>query len=74
MPQTLAVRGETGILLHHQARGLLSPAHAFFPYFCLYQSIIILIMAEIIVELKHCNIYQGDSLILQDVNLVVEKA
>jgi cell division transport system ATP-binding protein len=30
-------------------------------------------MAEIIVELKHCNIYQGDSLILQDVNLTVEK-
>jgi cell division transport system ATP-binding protein len=30
-------------------------------------------MAEIIVELKHCNIYQGDNLILQDVNLTVEK-
>jgi cell division transport system ATP-binding protein len=30
-------------------------------------------MAEIIVELKHCSIYQGNNLILQDVNLVVEK-
>jgi cell division transport system ATP-binding protein len=30
-------------------------------------------MAEIIVSLKHCNIYQGDNLILQDVNLTVEK-
>jgi cell division transport system ATP-binding protein len=30
-------------------------------------------MAEIIVELKHVNIYQGDNLILQDVNLTVEK-
>ena len=30
-------------------------------------------MAEIIVELKHANIYQGDNLILQDVNLTVEK-
>jgi len=30
-------------------------------------------MAEIIVELKHANIYQGDNLILQDVNLVVDK-
>src|SRR5580704_7575403 len=30
-------------------------------------------MAEIIVELKHCNIYQGDNRILQDVNLTVEK-
>ncbi len=30
-------------------------------------------MAEIIVALKHCNIYQGDNLILQDVNLTVEK-
>jgi len=25
------------------------------------------------VELRHCNIYQGDNLILQDVNLTVEK-
>jgi len=30
-------------------------------------------MAEIIVSLHHCNIYQGSSLILQDVNLTVEK-
>ena len=30
-------------------------------------------MAEIIVELKQANIYQGDNLILQSVNLVVEK-
>src|ERR1700730_8576115 len=30
-------------------------------------------MAEIIVELKQANIYQGDNLILQDVNLTVEK-
>src|SRR5579859_640641 len=30
-------------------------------------------MAEIIVELKHANIYQSANLILQDVNLTVEK-
>jgi cell division transport system ATP-binding protein len=30
-------------------------------------------MAEIIVELKHANIFQGDNLILQDVNLSIEK-
>lgn len=30
-------------------------------------------MAEIIVELKHANIYQRDNLILQDVNLAVNK-
>lgn len=30
-------------------------------------------MAEIIVELRHANIFQGDNLILQDVNLVVDK-
>src|ERR1700759_2928620 len=30
-------------------------------------------MAEIIVELKHTNIYQGDNLILQDVNVIVNK-
>lgn len=30
-------------------------------------------MAEIIVELKHASIFQGDNLILQDVNLSVEK-
>ena len=30
-------------------------------------------MAEVIIELKHANIYQGDSLILQDVNLTVNK-
>ncbi|HVW60332.1 MAG TPA: ATP-binding cassette domain-containing protein [Puia sp.] len=30
-------------------------------------------MAEIIVELKHANIYQGENLILQDVNIVVNK-
>ena len=30
-------------------------------------------MAEAIVELKHVNIYQGNSLILQDVNLTVNK-
>ena len=30
-------------------------------------------MAEIIVELKQANIYQGDNLILQNVNLAVEK-
>jgi cell division transport system ATP-binding protein len=28
-------------------------------------------MAEVIIELKHANIYQGDNLILQDVNLTV---
>jgi cell division transport system ATP-binding protein len=31
-------------------------------------------MAEIIVELKRANIYQGDNLILQDVNIAVNKA
>ena len=31
-------------------------------------------MAEIIVELKHANIFQGDNLILQDVNLSVDKS
>ena len=30
-------------------------------------------MAEIIVELKNANIYQGSNLVLQDVNLIVEK-
>jgi len=30
-------------------------------------------MAEIIVELKHANIYQGENLILQDVNITVGK-
>jgi cell division transport system ATP-binding protein len=30
-------------------------------------------MAEIIVELKQANIYQGENLILQDVNLTVQK-
>ncbi|HEY4209405.1 MAG TPA: ATP-binding cassette domain-containing protein [Puia sp.] len=30
-------------------------------------------MAEIIVELKHANIYQGANLVLQDVNIVVNK-
>jgi cell division transport system ATP-binding protein len=30
-------------------------------------------MAEIIVELKHANIYQGDNLILQEVNITVDK-
>jgi cell division transport system ATP-binding protein len=30
-------------------------------------------MVELIVELKHVNIYQGDSLILQDVNIKVNK-
>ena len=30
-------------------------------------------MTEIIVELKHTNIYQGDNLILQDVNINVQK-
>lgn len=30
-------------------------------------------MAEIIVELKHANIYQGDNLILQDVDVAVNK-
>src|SRR6201989_2221444 len=30
-------------------------------------------MAEIIVELKQANIYQGDNLILQSVNLTIEK-
>src|SRR6202789_1990245 len=30
-------------------------------------------MAEIIVELKHANIFQGDNLILQDVNLTIDK-
>jgi cell division transport system ATP-binding protein len=31
-------------------------------------------MAEIIVELKHANVYQGDNLILSDVNIAVNKA
>jgi cell division transport system ATP-binding protein len=31
------------------------------------------LMAEIIVELKHANIFQGDNLILQDVNLSIVK-
>ena len=31
-------------------------------------------MAEIIVELKHANIYQGDNLILSDVNIAINKA
>ncbi|HMH23821.1 MAG TPA: ATP-binding cassette domain-containing protein [Puia sp.] len=31
-------------------------------------------MAEIIVELRHANIYQGGNLILQDVNIIVNKA
>jgi cell division transport system ATP-binding protein len=30
-------------------------------------------MAEVIVELKHANIFQGDNLILQDVNLSIDK-
>jgi cell division transport system ATP-binding protein len=30
-------------------------------------------MAEIIVELKHANIYQGANLVLQDVNIIVNK-
>ncbi len=30
-------------------------------------------MAEPIIELRHVNIYQGDNLILQDVNLTVNK-
>lgn len=30
-------------------------------------------MAEIIVELKHANIYQGENLVLQDVNITVNK-
>lgn len=30
-------------------------------------------MAEVIVELKHANIYQGDNLILQDVNITIDK-
>ncbi len=30
-------------------------------------------MAEIIVELKHANIYQGENLILQDVNITINK-
>ncbi len=30
-------------------------------------------MAEIIVELKHANVYQGENLILQDVNIAVGK-
>ncbi|HZE86160.1 MAG TPA: ATP-binding cassette domain-containing protein, partial [Puia sp.] len=31
-------------------------------------------MAEIIVELRRADIYQGDNLILQDVNITVNKA
>jgi cell division transport system ATP-binding protein len=31
-------------------------------------------MAEVIVELKQANIYQGDNLILQDVNITVHKS
>src|SRR5258708_20177585 len=30
-------------------------------------------MAEVIIELRHANIYQGDNLILQEVNLAVNK-
>jgi len=30
-------------------------------------------MAEPIIELSHVNIYQGNNLVLQDVNLVVNK-
>src|ERR1700730_14953083 len=30
-------------------------------------------MAEVIIELRHARIYQGDSLILQDVDLAVHK-
>jgi cell division transport system ATP-binding protein len=30
-------------------------------------------MAEPIIELRHANVYQGDNLILQDVNLTVDK-
>ena len=30
-------------------------------------------MAETIIEIKHVNIYQGKNLILQDVNLAVQK-
>lgn len=30
-------------------------------------------MAEIIVELQHANVYQGDNLILQDVNITINK-
>lgn len=30
-------------------------------------------MAEVIIELRHANIYQGDNLILQDVNLEVRR-
>src|ERR1044071_4018269 len=30
-------------------------------------------MQDAIIELKHVNIYQGDSLVLQDVNIVIEK-
>src|SRR5580765_2559877 len=30
-------------------------------------------MAEPIIELRHANVYQGDNLILQDVNLEVSK-
>ena len=30
-------------------------------------------MAEPIVELRNANIYQGDSLILQDVNIIVNR-
>ena len=30
-------------------------------------------MAEVLIELRHANIYQGDNLILQDVNLTVNK-
>src|SRR5215831_20047538 len=30
-------------------------------------------MAEVIIELRNANIYQGDSLILQDVNIAVQR-
>jgi cell division transport system ATP-binding protein len=32
-----------------------------------------MMMAEPIIELRHANIYQGNNLILQDVNLTVNK-
>jgi len=46
------------------------PQTSFIPYFCLINTGS---MAEIIVELKHVNIYQGDNLVLGDVNITVNK-
>ena len=32
-----------------------------------------MVMAETIIDIKHANIYQGDNMVLEDVNLTVKK-